>query len=175
MWRRPETARSTHPTHAVAAIGRKVVEYCRDHLEAGIREQDSPIGRFIHGGGYILALGVTRESATAYHVAENSVPGCTCIDPFGNIDRVVGAEGIVEEVWALAWRDGQCPVPVHKIDESLDRRGLQRRGRVGQADCALVRALDLWEVRRQQLRKVCPTCRIRPGTDRADRRYLFVR
>ena len=162
MWRRREAARSLHPSHAVAAIGPKAEAYCIDHLEAGIWEQDSPIGRLIHGGGYILALGVDHWSSTAYHVAENSVP-CGCIDPFGNIDRVVGADGSVDEVWGLAWREKTCLVSIDRLEESLDRRRLQKHGKVGAADCELVRALDLWEVRRQQLKKVCPTCPIKPG------------
>jgi len=162
MWRRREAVRSIHPSHAVAAIGPEAEAYCIDHLEVGIWEQDSPIGRLIHGGGYILALGVDHWSSTAYHVAENSVP-CGCIDPFGNTDRVVGADGSVEEVRGLAWREGECPVSIDRLEKSLDRRRLQRRGQVGAADCELVRAFDLWNVRRQQLKKVCPTCPIKPG------------
>jgi len=110
MWRRPEAVRSLHPTHSVAAIGPKASEYCRGHLEAGIWAQDSPIGRLIHGGGYLLSLGVTHESSTAYHVAENSVPS-TCVDPFGKLARVVMPDGAVQPVRGLAWRTGVCPVP----------------------------------------------------------------
>ena len=162
MWRRNEAVRSLHPSHAVAAIGPKAEAYCSDHLEAGIWAQDSPIGKLVHDGGFILALGTTHHTSTAYHIAEESVP-CRCIDPFGNIDKVVAKDGSVEEVWALAWRDSECPVPLHKIDDTLDRRGLQRRGKVGGADCELALGLDLWKVRREHLRKVCPTCKIRPG------------
>jgi len=162
MWRRPEAARSVHPTHAVACIGPRALEFCRGHLEAGIWAQDSPIGKLIHGGGYILALGTTHNASTAQHVAEMSVP-CGCIDMFGNTDRVVMPDGTVQEVRGLAWRGGACPVPTQRMDETLDARGLQRRGRVGDAECELVRALDLWEVRREQLRDICPTCPVRPA------------
>ena len=161
-WRRPDAVRSMHPTHALAAIGPRAEEFCAGHLENGIWAQDSPIGRIIHGGGYILSLGVTHDSSTAYHVAEESVPSF-CNDPFGNVDKVVMPNGRVEEVKGLAWRSGMCPVPPSKLDETLDRRKLQRRGKVGAADCALVKALDLWKVRREHLKKVCPTCKIKPG------------
>jgi aminoglycoside 3-N-acetyltransferase len=161
MWRRPEAVRSLHPTHSVAAIGPKAAEYCRGHLEAGIWAQDSPIGRLIHGGGYLLSLGVTHESSTAYHVAENSVPS-TCVDPFGKLARVVMPDGAVQPVRGLAWRTGVCPVPPSRIDETLDRHGLQRHGRVGRADATLVKARDLWEAHREHLKDVCPTCAIQP-------------
>jgi aminoglycoside 3-N-acetyltransferase len=161
-WRRSDAVRSLHPTHAVAAIGPRAEEFCAGHLETGIWEQDSPIGRLIHGGGYLLALGTTHYTSTAYHVAENSVP-CGCIDPFGNRDQVVRPDGRVEEVKGLAWRSGECPVSPRKLDETLDRRRLQRRGKVGEAEGELVLALDLWKVRREHLSKACPVCTIKPG------------
>ncbi len=162
MWRRPRAVRSMHPTHAVAAIGARAVEYCRDHLEIGIWAPESPIGKLVHDGGYLLALGVNHDSTTAYHVAEMSVP-CGCIDPFANIDRVVQPDGTVEEVWGLGFRSAACPVPVSpKLDNALNRRGLQKCGRVGEADCQLVLAQDLWRVRREHLRGVCPTCKVKP-------------
>lgn len=161
MWRRPEAVRSLHPTHAVAAIGPRAEEYCQGHIEAGIWAADSPIGRLIHGSGYILSLGVTHEASTAYHVAEISVP-CSCIDQFGHTDRVVMPDGTVQEVRGLAWRSAPCPVPPSRLSETLDERGLQRHGKVGQADATLVRALDLWSARREHLVDVCPTCTIGP-------------
>lgn len=161
MWRRREAVRSDHPTHAVAAIGPRAADYCRDHAAAGIWAQDSPIGRLIHGGGYILALGTDHNTSTAYHVAEISVP-CRCIDMFANTDYAVQPDGEVRPVPGLAFRDGVCPVPTSKLDETLDRRGQQRHGKVGQADAGLVLARDLWQARREHIRRVCPTCPVRP-------------
>lgn len=162
LWRHPRAARSMHATHAVAAIGAKADHYVADHLHAGIWSEDSPIGKLVHGDGYLLALGVTHWTTTAYHVAECSMP-CGCIDPFGNVDRVVTEQGSVEEVWGLAFRSGECPVEISpKLDSALDRRGLQRRGKVGDADCELVRASDLWKVRREHLRGVCRACKVKP-------------
>jgi len=161
MWRRPDAVRSLHPTHAVAAIGPRAEHYCRGHVEAGVWAYDSPIGRLIHGGGYLLCLGTTHNTSTAYHVAEISMP-CRCIDMFGADDVVVMPDGNLQRVRGLAFRAGPCPVPTSKLDETLDRRGLQRRGKVGQADSALCRAIDLWRVRREHLRGVCATCTVRP-------------
>ncbi|NKB67154.1 MAG: M28 family peptidase [Candidatus Latescibacteria bacterium] len=162
LWRRPEAVRSVHPSHALAAIGPRAEEFCRGHLEAGIWAQDSPIGRLVHGGGHIMSLGVDHNSSTAYHVAEESVP-CSCIDPFGNIDRIVSVDGEVSQVQGLAWRAGTCPVSPGRLDETLTERGLQRRGPIGGAPSGLARGLDLWEVRREHLAEVCPSCTIKPG------------
>ena len=163
FWRRPEAVRSEHATHAVAALGPRADQYCADHLEAGCWAEESPIGQLVHRDGWILGLGTTHWTTTAYHVAEMSVP-CGCIDPFGDIHRVVSSDGSVESVWGLSFRRGPCPVEVApKLDDALDRRGLQRRGLVGAAKCELVRAQDLWKVRREHLKQVCPTCTIRPA------------
>jgi len=162
LWRRPQACRSLHATHAVAAIGPRAAWYCQDHLEIGIWDAESPIGKVIHNGGYILALGVTHDTSTAYHVAEASVPA-ECNDPFGNMQKVVLPDGAVEEVWGLAFRSQGCPVDTARMDATLDRRGLQRRGKVGQADCELVLGRDLWKVRREHLRRACATCKVKPA------------
>ena len=163
FWRRPQAVRSEHATHAVAAMGPRAERMCTNHLEAGCWEPESPIGQLVHEGGWVLALGATHWTTTAYHVAEMSVP-CRCIDPFGDIHRVVREAGTVEQVWGLAFRWGACPVQVApKLDKALDRRGLQRRGLVGAAECELTRAEDLFKVRREHLKPVCPTCKVRPN------------
>ena len=112
-------------------------------------------------------MGVDHNASTAYHVAEISL-GVGCLDQFGSTDRVVGPEGEVRTVRGLAWRDGTCPVSPGELSGTLDERGLQRRGKVGQADCVLVKALDLWRVRREHLRDACPACGIRPKRTNGD-------
>jgi aminoglycoside 3-N-acetyltransferase len=162
LWRLPEAERSVHPTHAVAAVGPRAAHYCSEHLEVGIWDARSPIGKLVHGEGYILALGTTHWTSTAYHVAELSVP-CGCIDSFANEDRIVDVNGAVRTVPGLAFRQGGCPVSIDRLEQALDRRQLQRRGTVGQASAELVRAHDLWKVRREQLRSACPTCTVQPA------------
>lgn len=158
FWRRPNVLRSVHPTHAIAACGPKAEYFCADHLTTGVWTAESPIARLIHGGGYILSLGVDHNSSTAYHVAEVSVP-CGCIDPFGHTDRIV-INGTVREVPGLAFRNGRCPVDPRKLNTALKNK--QTHGKVGNADSTLVKALDLWHARRRHLKNVCPTCPIKP-------------
>ena len=163
MWRRTEAVRSLHPTHCVAAIGVNAAYYCRDdHVAVGIWAPESPIGRLVQGDGYLLALGVTHFTTTAFHVAEMSVP-CGCIDAFGNTDRVVTSDGKVKDVLGLAFRNGACPVHPETLHETLRSRGQEHFGKVGQADCSLVGAHDFWVARREHLKDVCPTCTVQPN------------
>ena len=162
FWRRPDAVRSDHPTHAVAAVGPRAEAFCRDHGKKGLWTPDSPIGQLVHGNGHVVLLGVDHNATTAYHVAELSVP-CGCIDPFGNTYRVVSADGNVRQVRGLAFRSALCPVPPGKLNRALDRRGSQRRGKVGKADSIFVPAMEVWKARRDHLRRVCPTCEIKPA------------
>lgn len=161
LWRRPEAVRSLHPSHPVAAIGPRAEELTRGHLEVGIWEQDSPIGRLIHSGGYVLSIGLAAEARTAYHVAENAM-GCRCVDPFGSQCYIVDGDGRVQAVRGLAWRGERCPVAPSDANAVLDRQGLQAHGTVGHADATLVKAKDLYDVRRKQLRRACPVCKVKP-------------
>ena len=120
----------------------------------------------IHGEGYILALGVTHNTSTAFHVAELDVP-CGCIDSHGNRDRILLPDGTIAEVMGLAFRESECPVEPVLLDDALDKAGVQRRGKVGNAPCMLVRARDLYEMRKAHLRDVCPSCPIKPRYVRA--------
>jgi aminoglycoside N3'-acetyltransferase len=147
----------------VAGIGPRASHYCReDHYKVGIWSPESPIGRLVHDGGYLLTLGVNHDTTTAYHVAEVSIP-CGCIDPFGNTARMVMPDGTVEQVRGLAFRSAACPVPTAKLHDTLRERGLERYGDVGMAEASLVRAIDLWRARREHIQEVCPTCAIRPN------------
>jgi aminoglycoside 3-N-acetyltransferase len=162
MWRRRKAVRSLDPSHPVAAIGPKAENYCSGHLRTGIWSQQSPIGRVVHGGGYVLCIGVGVEAVTVYHVAENAA-GCRCIAPFGCRYAILMPEGTVRKVRGLAWRRGRCPVGLDRLEKALDRRKLLVRGEIGNAPSFLVKAIDLWRVRREQLKPACPVCKIRPN------------
>ncbi len=162
FWRRPEAVRSSHPTHALAAIGPKAEAWLRNHLEVGVWAAESPIGRLVHQGGWVLGLGVDHTSSTAYHIGEISMHA-PCLDQFGAAAKIVGPDGAVREVRSLAWRNGTCPADPAELNRILDRRGVQRHGKVGQADCVLVRAIEVWKARREQIEPFCPTCPIRPA------------
>lgn len=161
MWRRPDAIRSDHPTHAVAAIGPKAREWCADHVKVGVWSADSAIGRLVHNGGYILGLGVDHRTSTAYHVAEISLDP-PCLEQFSLQRPVVDEAGHIRNVACMRWRESICPVSPGLLNSALDEANLQRRGKIGAATSVLVKAKDLWNMRRKHLKDVCPTCTVGP-------------
>ncbi len=162
FWRRPEAVRSLQATHPVAAIGPKADWLCAGHLEAGIWGENSPVGKLIQIGGWILSLGVDHGSSSVYHVAQATV-GSPCTDLFGSVNRILMTDGEVAEVPGLASVRKGCPAGVAQTAERLERRGRIRHGRVGQAESMLTRAGDLWREHCRLLRNHCPDCPNRPA------------
>ncbi|MDH4232641.1 MAG: AAC(3) family N-acetyltransferase, partial [Nitrospirota bacterium] len=162
LWRRPDAVRSIHGTHAVAAIGPKAGEWCKNHHQVGVWAQESPIGKIVHSGGYILCVGLTQNRITVNHVAEMSVP-CGCLDPFGNRDSVLLADGRVHQLKGLVYRSAECPVPRIRVDEKPGAGHFRQFGKVGKADAVLCKAIDVWNIRRVQVGNVCPSCQIKPN------------
>lgn len=161
FWRRPGVCRSIYPTHPIAALGPKARRWTAGHLETLCWGPQSPLGRLIHEGGYILLLGVNHHANTAYHVAETSMPA-PCLGQFERPSLILDHAGRALPVRSMQFRAGRCPVSPDDLDRALDRRGLQRRGKVGAATCILVRGLDVFHAHRKLLAPHCPTCPIRP-------------
>jgi aminoglycoside 3-N-acetyltransferase len=156
----PETARqsgrgvrSLHPTHSVYAIGHAVPIYTTGHEKTKTPcDGRSPYFRLISNDGWILLLGATQESNTTlhcleelakvpYHLQGEAVDGVV-IDP-------AGEKHVVRNHFHLwRWRRD-----FEKIDEPLRVEGVLIEGKVGNADCRLMRAGDLSEVILARLRQ----------------------
>lgn len=101
--------------------------------------------------------------------AQSNLPDATAWIKFGwgSIPRAEGPARLPGFV--LSENRGKmlrAPVEQHdtvKLYDTLRGRGLERCGQVGHAPCSLVRALDVWRVRREHLKDVCPACAIRPN------------
>ena len=85
--RRPDTIRSLHPTHSVAAQGKRASEITADHYKFGAFGVGCPIDRLVQAGGYVLLLGVSHLANSCIHVGESHA-GCMKFD----------------------WQDGPLPV-----------------------------------------------------------------
>ena len=145
FWRQPGVLRSTHPGGSFAAEGPLAERICQPQPLSPPHGRDSPVGRVHDLGGQVLLLGVTHSENTTLHLAEEiaRVPYAVshpCVVEVAGIARTV----MVRET-------DHCCAGFRLADDWLRARGLQREGKVGNADARLSEARDLVKVAVEQL------------------------
>jgi aminoglycoside 3-N-acetyltransferase len=161
FWRQPSVVRSTHPSGSFAAAGPLASRICAPQPLSPPHGPDSPPGRVHELGGQILLLGVTHSENTTLHVAE-----AIARVPYSvSHPTVVVIDGIV------------CSVPVAETDHCcrgfrlagqwLRDRGLQREGRVGNAEARLCASRDVVAVAVEHLARD-PLLFLCPGNEGCD-------
>ncbi len=138
FWRQPGVVRSTHPGGSFAAAGPRAGQICAPQPLSPPHGLDSPVGRAYELGGQVLLLGVTHGENTTMHLAESlaGVPYSVshpCV--------VVEADGVARRV--MVAETDHCCARFALADGWLRARGLQREGRVGNADARLCEAREL--------------------------------
>ncbi|MBN1460327.1 MAG: AAC(3) family N-acetyltransferase, partial [Armatimonadetes bacterium] len=71
LWQRESAYRSCHPTHSIAAIGRRAEELVQGHQHTSTFGKDGPYGRYVQWGAKILFLGVDNRRNTTLHAIED--------------------------------------------------------------------------------------------------------
>lgn len=145
--------RSLHPTHSVVAIGPAVSRYTVGHEKTKTPcDGRSPYFRLISNDGWILLLGATQESNTTLHCLEElaKVPYHLQDEAADGIVIVPTGERHVVRNHFHLWRWGR---DFERIDEPLRAEGVLIEGKVGNAECRLMRAGDLSEVILARLRQ----------------------
>lgn len=151
---RPESVRSDHATHSVAAIGARAVELTADHGAAGLRQgpfgprafaAESPWERLAEWNAAYCFIGVTFRVNTMVHYVETLL-----------VQRALGRasaearERLAPQV--QGWlKPGVWPAisvsDREKIEDLLAEQGIVRYGKIGSGTlrCARARAMvDEW-------------------------------
>jgi aminoglycoside 3-N-acetyltransferase len=164
FWRQPGVLRSTHPGGSFAAVGPMASHICAPQPLTPPHGPDSPPGRVHELGGQVLLLGVTHGENTTLHVAEAiaRVPYSVSHPCVVEIDGVVGTVMIAET--------DHCCQRFGLADEWLRECGLQREGKVGNADARLCASRDVVAVAVERLAAdpllfLCPA---REGCEQCD-------
>lgn len=143
FWRRPETVRSWHPTHSVAALGKDAAQFVAG--EATRRTpcaREGVYGRLVDRDAYILFLGAPITKNTFVHGVEewNGVPNRVAKEATDLLVRTPGGELI--------------PAPQHrhdapirgiyenyqKLGDPLRKVGGLESARVGDAELLITKA-----------------------------------
>jgi aminoglycoside 3-N-acetyltransferase len=145
FWRQPGVLRSTHPGGSFAAIGPLASHICAPQPLSPPHGPDSPPGRVHELGGQVLLLGVAHSENTTLHVAEAiaRVPYSVSHPTVIEVDDVARTVMVAET--------DHCCRRFELANDWLRERGLQREGKVGNADARLCNARDVVNVAVEKL------------------------
>jgi aminoglycoside 3-N-acetyltransferase len=131
--RRPSAFRSAHPTHSIAAVGRRAEELVQGHDKTATFGKDGPYRRYIAWGAKIMFLGVNMRCNTTLHAIEDWLDL-----PYLQTEEalVKGADGRpqIVKVYKSPMGDRDFYRPHAKVQRLLEATGTIRRGKVGEAD-----------------------------------------
>lgn len=105
----PDTLRSVHSTHSLAALGPRAAELCQGHLECqtacGV---GTPYEKLVHWDASVLMFGVSLNTYTLFHYSEHQA-GCSYLyesDPYQLLAKDYDGKLHSVEVWR---QDMQVP------------------------------------------------------------------
>ncbi|MCY3023860.1 MAG: AAC(3) family N-acetyltransferase [Planctomycetota bacterium] len=138
---RPGAMRSGHPTHSIAALGKRAKEFCAGHSwrdGATTFDRNGPWGKLADWNGKILWLGTTMTTQTAVHVVEDwmRLPYmATCV-------ALVDDNDVTREVDVIQSPAGPRDFykKGSKAEQAWTASGKGRRGRACKAECHLMSA-----------------------------------
>jgi aminoglycoside N3'-acetyltransferase len=144
FWRRPGVLRGTH-AFAVSANGPQAAYITSAPFVLPPHDEDSGVARVHELDGSVLLLGVDHDSNTTIHLAERRARV-----PYWQANHItVVADGGSKRVFY--GENDSCCQRFNQVGEWLRERGLQREGRVGNAQTMLMRSRDVVDTVVQEL------------------------
>lgn len=143
----PGVERSPHPTHSVGVLGPRAAEVAESHRGKTSVGRGSPLHVLARNGGWVLHLGVNFNTSTILHLAEvlADVPYLDLAYPGYDVPLTArAADGSL-----VTTEPREVPgdsAMFYLVQEEMQRRGLLRCGKVGDADSVMARAAQMLEV-----------------------------
>jgi len=144
FWRLPGVLRSDN-NHAFAAVGPHAERILAPHPLDIPHGLNSPVDRVYELDGQVLLLGVDHTSNTTIHLCE-SIAGVR----YRRDKYLTALEDGVPTRFEYRETD-HCCQNFSLVNDWLDERGLQKRGKVGNAEARLIRSQDIVDVVTERL------------------------
>jgi len=145
---RPGVLRSRHPFHPVAAYGTRAEEVLRDHERSAVPDgPETPYGRLITLGGWVLHIGCDLDTLTLLHTveAELDLPYLRELEM-----KYVDAQGKVRTL-QLKRCPGGHRAGVLRFDRLFREEGAMTVGWIGRAVCRLLSAPGAAAIMRREI------------------------
>lgn len=152
FWKREGVTRSIHPTHPVAAWGKRAKPIIEGHQECLCScGEGTPFHKNCLEGGTILLIGVTYVCNTTLHTVEdvNGAPTRAASIFYPKVIDCEGREITVPTRPHLPGLARRYPV----IEEICREKGIQTQAKVGNSLLKLIRADKLLEVGSERITK----------------------
>jgi aminoglycoside 3-N-acetyltransferase len=143
---RKTAVRSLHPTHSVSAIGRLAKYVTANHEKCETPcSMESPYGKLVKLGGYILLLGVMHNSSTILHLVEEIAKSPYHMQPDSVEAQLVNPDGTKKiipcRIHLWGWdRD------FNKIDSMLSDARIMHLHKIGNSTVRLIAARPMVEL-----------------------------
>jgi aminoglycoside 3-N-acetyltransferase len=136
--------RSIHPTHSVAAWGKRAGEFVEGHPAASALGVDSPFHRLSKAGGKVLMIGVTYTTCSMIHVAEAiaKVPYMGIFYPGYELPLLARLANGMELTFHPFENPGDSSC-FQVVERRLEADGRLTLGRIGQARSTLALGRDV--------------------------------
>ena len=150
----PGVVRSLHPTHSVGIYGPGAQEVAESHRNSTYIGRGSPYHQLALNGGWVLHLGTDFNSGSIIHLAE-VLAGVPYLDiSYPRFEKAFVARA--PEGSTLRSEPREIPADskmFYLVQEEMDRRGLLRKGMIGQAPSILARAAEILDVAVEMMRE----------------------
>ena len=169
----PGVVRSAHPTHSVGILGPGAQEIAEAHRRTSYIGPGSPWDHLARKNGWVLHIGTRWNTSSILHLAEMLAEVPYVHVPYPDWEKGVYARhtdgSVLYDVERYVPGDSQGFL---LVQQEMERRGMLRLGKVGQADSVLARAAQMLEVGTEMMRieperflchyedcVICPKCR----------------
>jgi aminoglycoside N3'-acetyltransferase len=142
--RRPNAFRSSHPTHSLAAIGRRAEELVQGHERTSTFGLESPYRRLVDWGAKVLFLGVELRCNTLLHAIEDWLD-LPYMQPEQSVVKGPNGEPQVVTVTKSPMGDRDFYQRNSKVQRLLEGSGLIHRGRVAEAEAMWLPSQEMVE------------------------------
>ncbi|MCY0880223.1 MAG: AAC(3) family N-acetyltransferase [Firmicutes bacterium] len=150
---RAGAGRSWHPTHSVAALGPDSGDFLRGHEQWSTPcAKNSPYGRLVDAGGWVLLLGVDLSSLTLFHAFEEWAEVPWLFNREETLYTVLDGGTVLTVLSRRHTNDSRYARDYPALEPWLRRRGLLRSVQIGAATVRILDAKGTWDALKPVLR-----------------------
>jgi len=153
--RSADVKRSRHPTHSVAAWGRRRDEFLADHDKTSALGPDSPFHKAARAGAYVVMIGCDMTTLSLIHVAEALLPvpylGKVFYPGYNRTLTLIDYDG--SEVVFPPFNNPTDSAAFTHVQDEMARRGHITRCKLAEADCLRFDAMTVLDCALEMLRE----------------------